>query len=219
MRVAELSRRTGVSVASIKYYLREGLLPAGERTGPNQADYGDGHVHRLRLVRALLDVGGLSVAAAQEVIGAVDDERVALHGALGAAQEAVMRRTESLDDEASSRAEKVVDDLVARRGWHVHPANPGRRSAVDVLATLERLEHGEVAGLLDTYAEAMEGVADEEVGAVVVREDRGRSVEGVVTGIVLGGALLLGLRGMAQESGSARRLGLGLGGGVQRSVK
>ena len=38
MRVAELSRRTDVSVASIKYYLREGLLPAGERTGPNQAD-------------------------------------------------------------------------------------------------------------------------------------------------------------------------------------
>ena len=37
MRMAELSRRTGVPVPTIKYYLREGLLPPGERTSPNQA--------------------------------------------------------------------------------------------------------------------------------------------------------------------------------------
>jgi DNA-binding transcriptional MerR regulator len=206
MRVAELSRRTGVSVASIKYYLREGLLPAGERTGPNQADYGDAHVHRLRLVRALLDVGGISVAAAKEVLGVVDDEQMTLHDALGVAQDAVMRRSEPLEDEAGVRAEKVLDDLAARRGWHVSPENPGRRAVVDVLATLERLDHGEVGGLLESYAAAVEGFADEEVGAVVVEEDRGRSVEGVVTGIVLGGALLLGLRGMAQENASRQRL-------------
>lgn len=207
MRVAELSRRTGVSVASIKYYLREGLLPAGERTGPNQADYGDGHVHRLRLVRALLDVGGLSVAAAKEVLAAVDDDRIALHDALGTAQAAVMARSEPRADAATARAEKVVDDLVARRGWHVVPGNPGRRSAVDLLATLERLGREQVPDLLDLYAEAMEAVAEREVGAVVVQEDRNRSVEGVVTGIVLGGALILALRGMAQENASARRLG------------
>ncbi len=207
MRVAELSRRTGVSVASIKYYLREGLLPAGERTGPNQADYGEAHVHRLRLVRALLDVGGISVAAAKDVLGVVDDDDVALHASLGVAQGAVMRRPEPLEDEVGARAGKVVDDLVARRGWQVSPDNPGRRAAVDVLATLERLDHGAVAGLLETYAVAVEGFADEEVGAVVVEDDRERSVEGVVTGIVLGGALLLGLRGMAQENASRQRLG------------
>jgi DNA-binding transcriptional MerR regulator len=39
MRIAELSRRSGVSVPTIKYYLREGLLPPGERTSPNQALY------------------------------------------------------------------------------------------------------------------------------------------------------------------------------------
>ena len=30
MLMAELSRRSGVPVATIKYYLREGLLPPGE---------------------------------------------------------------------------------------------------------------------------------------------------------------------------------------------
>ena len=56
MRISELSSRSGVPVATIKYYLREGLLPAGERTSATQARYGDAHVERLRLVRALVDV-------------------------------------------------------------------------------------------------------------------------------------------------------------------
>lgn len=56
---------------TIKYYLREGLLAAGELTSPNQAHYGPGHERRLRLIRALLDVGGLSLAAIGEVLQAM----------------------------------------------------------------------------------------------------------------------------------------------------
>jgi len=37
MRIGELSRRSGVPVPSIKYYVREGLLPAGERTRPTRS--------------------------------------------------------------------------------------------------------------------------------------------------------------------------------------
>ena len=174
MRVAELSRRSGVSVASIKYYLREGLLPPGELTSPNQAHYDEEHLRRLRLVRALLDVGGLTV-----------------------------------EDDASVRAEKVVADLVARRGWRVTENNAGRRAAIDVLATLDRLGGDQVVGLLDVYAEAMEAVGDREVAAVVDRDEREGSVERVVVGVVLGGALIAALRGMAEESASARRVGPG----------
>lgn len=32
MRLADLSKRSGVSTATIKYYLREGLLPPGGRS-------------------------------------------------------------------------------------------------------------------------------------------------------------------------------------------
>lgn len=209
MRVAELSRRSGVSVASIKYYLREGLLPPGELTSPNQAHYGEEHLRRLRLVRALLDVGGLTVAGARDVLAAVDDEEVVLHRALGAAQDAVMARVQPVDDDATVRAEKVVADLVARRGWLVTEKNAGRRAAVDVLATLDRLGGDQVVGLLDVYADAMESVGDQEVAAVVDQGEREGSVERVVVGIVLGGALIAALRGMAQESASARRVGGG----------
>ena len=85
MKIAELSSRSGTSVPSIKFYLREGLLPAGESTGRNQAEYSDEHLHRLRLIRALMDVGGLSVAAARDVIAAVDTPDLPGHFLLGAA--------------------------------------------------------------------------------------------------------------------------------------
>lgn len=72
-----------MSVPTIKFYVREGLLPAGELTSPNQASYGEAHVQRLRLIRALLDVGGLSVASIREVIVAVDDPGRSVHKLLG----------------------------------------------------------------------------------------------------------------------------------------
>ncbi|MGB8946164.1 MAG: MerR family transcriptional regulator, partial [Streptomyces sp.] len=85
MRIGELSRRTGVPVPTIKYYVREGLLPPGELSSPNQAHYGETHERRLRLIRALLEVGGLKVSAIAEVLGAVDDPGRPLHKVLGAA--------------------------------------------------------------------------------------------------------------------------------------
>ncbi len=57
MRISELSRTTGVPIATIKFYLREHLLPEGTRTSATQAQYGEEHVSRLRLVRALIGPG------------------------------------------------------------------------------------------------------------------------------------------------------------------
>jgi DNA-binding transcriptional MerR regulator len=209
MRVGELSRRSGVSVASIKYYLREGLLPAGERTSPNQATYDDGHVRRLRMVRALIDVGGLSVAATRAVLAAVDDPEVPLHEALGRAQATTTPAMTAADgdDEARVLADRALADVVRERGWHVSPHNPAWHTAVEVLATYHRLGDDDLARQLGLYAEAMEGVARREVAAVVDRGDRARTVEGVVVGTVLGDTLLAALRRLAQQHCSAQLLG------------
>jgi DNA-binding transcriptional MerR regulator len=70
VRLAELSRRSGVARSTIKFYLREGLLPAGTPQGRNQALYEERHLERLRLIRALREVAGLSL----EVVGRVASE-------------------------------------------------------------------------------------------------------------------------------------------------
>jgi DNA-binding transcriptional MerR regulator len=72
MRLAELSRRSGVSRSTIKFYLREGLLPAGEPQARNQARYGPEHLERLALVTALREVAGLSIEVIARVTAELD---------------------------------------------------------------------------------------------------------------------------------------------------
>ena len=72
MRISELGRRSGVPVTTIKFYIREGLLPAGARSQRNQADYDATHLERLDLIRALRDVAGLSLEVVREVLEQVD---------------------------------------------------------------------------------------------------------------------------------------------------
>ena len=71
MRISELCRTSGVAVPTIKYYLREGLLPEGERTSATQAAYRDLHLQRLRVVRALIE-SGVSIAETRQVLEALD---------------------------------------------------------------------------------------------------------------------------------------------------
>ena len=89
MRISELSSQTGVPIATIKFYLRAKLLPEGIRTSATQAQYDESHVTRLRLIRALLGPAGLSVAAAQQVIQAIEKPPESLYELLGIAATAV----------------------------------------------------------------------------------------------------------------------------------
>ncbi len=104
MRVKELSERSGVSVPTIKYYLREGLLPAGELVSKNQAHYDDAHLRRLRLIRALVDIGGLTIAAVRDVLAAADAPDETVREILYTAQESISGEPEMPRDEAWAEA-------------------------------------------------------------------------------------------------------------------
>ncbi|MFB7663856.1 MerR family transcriptional regulator [Kitasatospora sp. NPDC056138] len=204
MRIGELSSRTGVPLPTIKYYLREGLLPAGERTSPNQAQYGAAHVQRLKLVRAMLDVGKLSIAATREVLNAIDSPGGTVHGMLGVAQSAVTAKVPAGEDGAWQEADRLVAELVGRRGWRVEPGGPARRALIQVVATYEGLGQEDLLGLLDEYASAAERLSAAEVAVVAGRSEPDGRVEGVVIGTVLGDALMAALRRLTQEDASHR---------------
>jgi DNA-binding transcriptional MerR regulator len=72
MRLAELSKRAGLPPTSIKFYIREGLLPAGAVHARNQASYGGQHLERLELIRALREVAGLPLEAVGRVTRELD---------------------------------------------------------------------------------------------------------------------------------------------------
>ncbi|MBO1336184.1 MerR family transcriptional regulator [Streptomyces sp. VRA16 Mangrove soil] len=205
MRIGELARRTGVPVPTIKYYTREGLLPPGERSSPNQVAYDDEHVRRLKLIRAMLEVGGVSVAAARDVLAEVDSPHRTVHGALGVAQAAVSATMpERGAPEDRERAEAEVAELVRRHGWRTKPQNPGWRSLVQIVATYRDLDRGDLLVLLDRYATAAGELATAELAALADVASTDGKVEGVVLGTVLGDAAMAALRRIAQEDVSAR---------------
>jgi len=208
MWMAELAARSGLSVATIKYYLREGLLPPGEAAGATRARYDVTHVRRLRLIRALTEVAGLSLDTVRQVLEGIDSAG-SWHQAVGSAH---TRLAGSGDDGAGPTAASLarVDAMLARQGWELAPDHPNARVLARALDVLDGLDHPASDTLLDLYAAAMRPLAAHEVLAVRrVGSDRPggsdeppveASVEAAVIGTLLQEPLLLAIRRIAQEN-------------------
>lgn len=206
MRMAELSTRSGVPIPTIRFYLRERLLAPGERTSPNQATYGEEHVRHLRLIRALVEVGGLPISAVRDVLAFIAAKDGELYATMGGVQYALTRPCEPGSGEIDATATDRVERLLADRGWQVRPQNPARRSLAQVIATLERLGQRDVLAGLDDYADAAEQLAEREVADLLERPTVEGIAEGVIAYGVLGDALLSALRRLAQEAVTTRAL-------------
>ncbi|MFU1929750.1 Cd(II)/Pb(II)-responsive transcriptional regulator [Bordetella hinzii] len=51
MKIGELAKAAATTVETVRYYEREGLLPAPKRGMNNYRSYGQAHLERLRLIR------------------------------------------------------------------------------------------------------------------------------------------------------------------------
>lgn len=70
MRMAELSRLSGVSRETIHFYVREGLLPRPAKGGKTVAYYDEAHLERLRVIRRLRDEKYLPLAVIRRMLEA-----------------------------------------------------------------------------------------------------------------------------------------------------
>ncbi|MEI5582377.1 MULTISPECIES: MerR family transcriptional regulator [unclassified Agromyces] len=198
--MSELSRITGTPIATVKYYLREGLLPPGLRTSPNQAQYDEEHARRIRLIRALLGPGGLDVATAREVIGAIDSDLPLPH-VFGVAQRAASVRIDERDVDAAAleRADALLADFA------IHPENPGRTAVAAVLRAFDSVGQRDADDWYRRYVEAALAVAEADLDMVERRATRDEKAETVVVGTALGDALFAAVRRAAQEHVSTMR--------------
>ncbi|MFI7000979.1 MerR family transcriptional regulator [Nocardia sp. NPDC050175] len=208
MRMAELSKRSGVSVPTIKYYLREGLLMPGELSSPNQAGYGAEHVRRLRMIRALIEVGGLSVAAIGDVLSAVDGPELSRFELLGVVTGTLDNPQPLNDDSEVARARAEVDAAFRRRGWDLEFRASAIDTLVGVLVRMSQLGYGSWASeALDTYLDAAERVAEIDVEHSLRISERAEVVDGAALMTILGEAALGAARRIAHIQVSARKLG------------
>ncbi len=70
-RMKDLCERTGLSRQAIHFYVQQGLLPPGHKTGRNMAYYGEEHLRRLELIRRLQHERFLPLKAIKAIL---DDE-------------------------------------------------------------------------------------------------------------------------------------------------
>ncbi|WP_157002311.1 MerR family transcriptional regulator [Agromyces laixinhei] len=203
MRISALAAEAGLPVATVKYYLREGLLQPGTVTSATQASYDAGHVRRLRLVRALTGPVGLSVQQARAAIELVDEPGDDLYAALGRAVGAL--------PPAGADPVDAVDPF------------PRARAALEALGQVYDPEFAAVAQLeraLVAAADAGLPISDERLaryGAAArdladfdlerMPPDAHAAVEYTVLGTALYEPVLLALRRLAHQDAAVRRLG------------
>ncbi|GAA3038075.1 MerR family transcriptional regulator [Streptomyces glomeratus] len=212
MRLSELSRRSGVSVTTIKYYLREGLLPPGRQLSATQAEYDDDHLRRLRLIRALTGVRGLSVSTTRDLLGALEEHTGDIHlllglslGSIGPAASAgpAGEPADAASEGSAERAE--VDKLVDELGWVVHKGAPARTTLAETLASLRSLGAPLDRRALLPYARLAERTAALDLDQLEGLDDSSEVMERALVLTVLLEPALLALRRLAQENESARR--------------
>jgi DNA-binding transcriptional MerR regulator len=198
MLVSELAERADVPLATVKYYLREGLLPAGQTTGPRRAEYGQEHLRRLRVLRLLREIGGVPVTSLRQVADALDDDSLPVHDVMTLVAD-VITAGPSIDADTSSLA--VVDDVLAVVGWDgVRPESMDRLRLAALVSLLNGPGPlGADVEVLSFYAGLADHLARAEVALVDHATERQELLEQMVTGSVVYGRIFELLRQLGHE--------------------
>ena len=181
LKMSELAERSGVSAATIKHYLREGLLPEPVRTSRNMAYYSPEFVERIRLIKRLQEqrfmplrvIRGMLEGDPRRVRAMVELEDRLLERAAAAQEQGRVSRAEV-------RRRYEVPDNVLRRLEELEILTPSSRGYepddVAIIAAISRFRAGgydEQLGftVYDTlrFREALEPLVAEEVDTLLDR--------------------------------------------------
>ena len=111
MRIGELARATDTPVETIRFYEREGLLPAAERTENRYRHYGSDARERLEFIRACRALD-MPLADVRRLIALLDASQEDCHAATDVVDAQLARVRERMTQLA--RLERALTDLRGR---------------------------------------------------------------------------------------------------------
>jgi DNA-binding transcriptional MerR regulator len=185
LKMSELAERSGVSPGTIRYYLREGLLGAGEdvlRTSRNMAYYPPEYVERIALIKRLQEERFMPLRVIRGAL-AEDPERVS---ALIELEDRILERAVASADDLSRVSRKAAQErygvprVVLERLAEIGVLTPNQRGydrddvkIIEAIANFRAGGYDEALGftVYDTlrYRKALEPLVEEEVGALLGR--------------------------------------------------
>jgi len=169
-RMKDLCELTGLPRQVIHFYIQQGLVPPGVKTGRNMAYYTPQHVERLQLVRQLQHERFLPLKAIKALLDGQEEaftpsQRVMLLGVRDRLEHTLAR------EEGRAPGEQVVDvlELLARTG--VSKEDLDRAVELGFVATREVdgrvVMAGDQAWLLEVWGELRAAGLTSELGFVV----------------------------------------------------
>lgn len=201
MRISDLVERSGVPLATVKFYIREGMLAPGRALGARRSDYDETHLSRLQLIRALTTVAGVPLSRAKEVLSVIDDGDGDIYEILGRAIQALSPQSPEDAPTEHPHAAWAVDHL-----GEEFASSDERMAAFAQLD--ESLRAAEDAGLpvsaerLKLYGDQVMTLARAEVGGMPT--DPKDAATYAVLGTVLYEPVLASLRRLAHQNLAAK---------------
>jgi DNA-binding transcriptional MerR regulator len=196
--VSELAERADLPLATVKYYLRAGLLPPGRVTGPRRAEYDQSHLRRLHILRALREVGGAPVTSLQAIVDALEDPSRPTHDLFCEISDDL---SPPLPEERSTAdVDRTVDAVIEGVGWSGVRADAGARRRLAAVVQLGSSELLTVnPEILASYAQLADELCRAEIAMVDPTKDRQGTLEDMVVGEAVFGEILALLRRLGHE--------------------
>lgn len=169
MKLSALAQESGVSIASIKYYIHVGILRPGQKRNATTAEYAQAHVDRLGLITWLRRELGSPIDSIAALTSAIDDESLENIELMGLCQRLALEASNVLKSAKSPLPPTVPASQAT--GLESQATGPGPSSTEDSppSATQSSIENDirEVLGALGwpdispTAVASMAGVLEE----------------------------------------------------------
>jgi len=187
-------------MARVKFYLREGMLAPGRAVSATRAQYGEEHLHRLRLIRSLTTVAGLPLSRTRKILGILDAPEASVESMLGAAVAALSSdgdRTSGLtaDRDAYPRSFAALEVL----GEGYQPRMPALEQLENALAAVEEVGIPATPERLEVYGPHIRAIAEAELSGLPHDNSRA-AVEYAVLGTALYEPVIAALRRLAHQT-------------------
>jgi DNA-binding transcriptional MerR regulator len=180
LKISELAEQSGVPVATVRHYLREGLLPEPVKTSRNMAYYPPEFVDRIRLIKQLQEERFMPLRVIREVLDEDPDRARAMVDLEDRILERAMAGERTRTSAAEVRERYDVPAEVLDRLEEIEVLSPNSRgytpSDVKIIEAISRFRAGgyeEAIGftVYDTlrYKRAMEDLVREEVEVLMDR--------------------------------------------------
>ena len=164
MKMSELVDASGVPAATIKHYLREGLLPEPIKTSRNMAWYRPETVERIALIRRLQEERFMPLKAIRAVLDEDSDQAVALLEV----EDSILERALSGERTRTAPAE-------VRRAYGVPAEVLDRLAEIGILTPNSRGYSPEDVRIIEAISRFRAGGYDEQTGFTVYDTLRYRS--------------------------------------------